>query len=485
MAIALIALAFALTLGLGLASRIGKSMDLEQWTIGRRGFGTAIVFLLMAGEIYTTFTFLGASGYAYGRGAPALYILGYGALAYALGYWLLPPIWRYAKAHALITQADFFAHRFRSRGLGIAVGLLGVLAMLPYLALQLEGLGLIVEIATGGVIGAHTAILIGTTGLVVYVSISGIRASAWTAVAKDILVLGVVVFLGIYLPHRAYGGIEPMFHQLLAQRPELFVLHGAQGLVWFISTMLISTLGFWMWPHAFAYTFSARGERAFRRNAIFLPIYQLILLFVFFVGFAAIGIVPGLAKPDLALLAATAATLPAWVLGIVGGAGVLAALVPGSLLIIVTSALLAKNGLALLPAFTGQEKRITFAARLLVVPVAIAAAAFAMTGGAGIVGLLLLGYSYITQLFPALALSFLTPRLIGRRAAFAGIGAGVVFVSLLTLTHQHVTTLLPFLPAGLAGLNDGVAALIVNLSCLALVVGFEQTLARRRPVARA
>jgi SSS family solute:Na+ symporter len=179
MALTLIVLIFALAVALGLLARRGKKMDLEQWTVGRRGFGVVFVFLLMAGEIYSTFTFLGASGYAYGRGAPAFYIIAYGSLAYALGYWILPPIARYTKQHGLITQPDFFAHRFASRELGIAVGLIGVVAMIPYLALQLEGLGLIVEIATRGAIGAHVAILIGTAGLVVYVIASGIRASAW------------------------------------------------------------------------------------------------------------------------------------------------------------------------------------------------------------------------------------------------------------------------------------------------------------------
>lgn len=481
MAIAIIILTFLFAIGLGLAARRGRRMDLEQWTIGRRGFGVALVFLLMAGEIYTTFTFLGASGYAYGRGAPALYIIAYGAVAYVLGYWFLPPLWRYAKAHGLITQADFFAHRFDSRALGIAVGLVGVLAMLPYLALQLQGLGLIVQIATGGAIDSHWAITLGTAGLVGYVIVSGIHASAWTAVAKDVLVLGVAIFLGIYLPFHAYGGIGAMFHALAQQHPQLLTLHAPQGPVWFVSTALVSALGFWMWPHAFAYTFSARGEHAFRRNAVFLPVYQLLLLFVFFVGFAAVGIVPGLVQPDLALLAATAKTLPGWVQGLVGGAGVLAALVPGSLLLIVTAALLAKNGLALVPALAA-ERRVNIAARALVAPIAVAAAAFAMFGSTGIVGLLLLGYSYITQLFPALALSFLWRRFVTRSGAFAGIAAGAAFVTLLTLTHRHVVGLLPFLPRGLAGLNDGIAALVVNIAVLALVSAASGGLKRQPPV---
>ena len=91
-------------------------MNLEQWTVGGRGFGAIFVFLLMAGEIYTTFTFLGGSGFAYGKGAPAYYILCYGTLAYVLSYFLLPPIWRYARQHRLYSQADFFVAQVRQPG---------------------------------------------------------------------------------------------------------------------------------------------------------------------------------------------------------------------------------------------------------------------------------------------------------------------------------------------------------------------------------
>src|SRR5512142_2412633 len=93
---------------LGLRAARGREMSLEQWTVGGRGFGAVFVFLLMAGEIYTTFTFLGGSGWAYGKGAPAFYILCYGAIAYSLSYFLLPLIWRYAQPRRLVSQADFF-----------------------------------------------------------------------------------------------------------------------------------------------------------------------------------------------------------------------------------------------------------------------------------------------------------------------------------------------------------------------------------------
>ena len=100
-ALLFIAAAALLALGVGFLARRGKNMDLEQWTVGGRGFGALFVFLLMAGEIYTTFTFLGGSGFAYGKGAPAYYILCYGTLAYVISYFMLPPIWRYAKKNGL------------------------------------------------------------------------------------------------------------------------------------------------------------------------------------------------------------------------------------------------------------------------------------------------------------------------------------------------------------------------------------------------
>src|SRR6476646_10299130 len=125
-ALLIMALFLALSFALGLLARRGRTMTLEQWSVGGRGFGSVFVFLLMAGEIYTTFTFLGGSGWAYGRGAPAFYILCYGAVAYSLSYFLLPVLWRYATQHQLHSQADFFVKKYSSTGLGVLVSLVSV-----------------------------------------------------------------------------------------------------------------------------------------------------------------------------------------------------------------------------------------------------------------------------------------------------------------------------------------------------------------------
>ena len=326
------------------------------------------MFLLTAGEIYTTFTFLGGSGYAYGKGAPAYYILAYGSLAYILSYWLLPPIWRYAKHERLISQSHFFAKKYDSPGLGILVAVVGVVALVPYLVLQLKGLGIIVSVASYGSISPTLAIWIGAATVTIYVMISGVHGTAWNAVVKDVLILAVVVFLGIYLPLHYYGGYAEMFRAIDAAKPGFLTFKPAgESVLWFQSTVALTALGFFMWPHAFAAVLTSRHERTFRRNAVMLPLYQLILLFVFFCGFAAILKVPGLTggEIDLSLFKLAIQSFDPWFVGVIGAAGVLTALVPGSMILLSAATLLANDVLrALKPDLA--EDRVTLTARGLV-----------------------------------------------------------------------------------------------------------------------
>jgi SSS family solute:Na+ symporter len=479
-ALIIIAATIAGVLCLGLLARRGKDMDLEQWTVGGRRFGTILVFLLMAGEIYTTFTFLGGSGYAYGHGGPVFYILAYNCLAYIISYWLLPPIWRYGKKHRLVAQPDFFAHKYDSRLLGILVALVGIVALIPYLVLQFKGLGIIVDAAANGAISPATAIWIGAAVVTVYVTVSGVRGSAWTAVVKDILILAVVLFLGIYLPIHYYGGYGAMFSAIQAAKPDFLALPPkGESAAWFDSTVVLTALGFFMWPHTFGSLFTAKEERIFRLNAAMLPIYQLILLFVFFVGFAAILQVPGLqgSAIDLSLLRLSVQTFDPWFVGVIGAAGVLTALVPGSMILIAAATLLANNIFRYMhPQAT--EASISLLARLLVPVVAAVSVIFTLDGGATIVALLLMGYSFVTQLFPALIASLLPCNPVTKEGAFAGICVGVATVAAISLSHTTVAMLFPSLPETLQDLNIGIVALVLNIVTLGVV----SALTRRQQV---
>jgi SSS family solute:Na+ symporter len=460
---------FALLLGIG--ARSGHAMGLEEWTVGNRGFGFVLVFLLLAGEIYTTFTFLGASGFAYGQGAPAYYILAYGTIAYVLGYFMLPKVWTYAKQHHLVSQPDFFAHKYDSPALGIIVALVDIVALIPYLVLQLTGLGIIVVAAGYGGISNTVAVLIGAVVVTIYVISSGVRGSAWTAVAKDIMILSVVLFLGIYLPIHLYGGVGAMFTEIAKAKPGFLTFAPkGQSVWWFVSTVLLTALGFFMWPHSLASCYTAREAKVFRKNAMVLPIYQLILLFVYFVGFAAVLKIPALkgAASNLALFKLVVATLPPWAVGIVGAAGVLTALVPGSMITMTAATLTARN---LYGAYNknATDDQIVFLAKCLVPVVMAIAVFFTLTGNSTIVTLLLVGYSLVTQMFPALVASLFPNSGATRQGAMAGIVVGVGVAAWLTFSHASVGSLMPFLPQAIKDLNVGIIALIANIVVLAVV----------------
>lgn len=460
----------ALAIYLGIRAKRGKDMDLEQWSVGGRGFGTIFVFLLLAGEIYTTFTFLGASGWAYGRGGPAFYILSYGALAYVMSYWLLPAIWRYAKENRLHSQSDFFVSKYRSPALGVLISLVAVVAMVPYLAVQFQGLGIIVSEASYGSISSTAAVIIGVIAVTTYVIISGIHGSAWTSVLKDAMVLAVVVFLGLYLPFALYGGIGDMFQQINAEKPGFLALP-SEGLSipWFISTVLLTALGFYMWPHTFGSSFSAQNARVFKRNAIFMPLYQLILLFAFFVGFAAILQVPGLEGPeaDLSLLRVSLQQFNPWLVGLIGAAGLLTALVPGSMLLMVSATVLSKNVYRVFRPEVSEDQ-VARLAKFLVPVVALAAMAFTLWTGLDLVLLLLLGYALVTQLFPALLFSLLPNNFVTKWGAAAGVFTGVAVVSYLTIFDVKLRAVFPAL-GSLGDTNVGIVAMLVNIVVLVVV----------------
>ncbi len=449
---------------LGIRSTKGKDMNLEQWTVGGRGFGAILVFVLMAGEIYTTFSFLGGSGWAYGKGAPALYVLIYISLSYVLSYWLLPVIWKYARDHKLVSQPDFFVSKYKSPYLGVLVAAVGVIAVIPVIVVQLKGLGIIVSQASYGAISMPAAIWMGAISLTLYVMISGIHGSAWTAVIKDIMMLAVIGFLGIYLPFHYYGGYGPMFEAVNTAKPG-FLKFPEQGLSvsWFISTVILLVLGFYMWPQVFSSSYTAKNAKVFRKNAIISPLYTLMLLFVFFVGFAAILKVPGLSggDVDLALLRISIQTFDPWFIGIIGGAGLLTALVPGSMLLMSASTLLAKN---IYKPFAPQasEARIALLAKSFVPIVALISVYFTLNGGKTLSTIILMGYSLMTQLFPSLLFSLKKNNFVTKQGAAWGIVAGIIVVAYITISGSTIGTLFPSLPQQMKDINVGFIALLVN-----------------------
>src|ERR1700683_4083980 len=169
----------AMGAAIGFLAGVHRKMDLEQWTVGGRGFGAVLMYLLMAGEVYTTFSFLGASGWAYSRGGPTLYIMAYLTLAYVVSFFMLPQIWEMGRKHGMQTQSDFFNVRYGNKYLAAFVCIVGIASFVPYLQLQLTGLGIIVSIASFDGIGRTPALVISVALLGAFVVANGVRAVAW------------------------------------------------------------------------------------------------------------------------------------------------------------------------------------------------------------------------------------------------------------------------------------------------------------------
>jgi solute:Na+ symporter, SSS family len=444
----------ALGTAIGFLAGVRRKMDLEQWTVGGRGFGVLLVFLLMAGEVYTTFSFLGASGWAYSRGGPILYVLAYLTLAYVVSFFILPQIWELGRRHGLQTQSDFFGLRYGNRHLAGLVCIVGIVSFVPYLQLQITGVGIIVSVASFGAISRIAAMAIAVVLLVAFVFANGIRAVAWVSVLKDVLMVLAALSIGIGIPLIHFGGIGPMFAALAHARPAHLTMPGATanlGHAWYISTVLLTSLGFYMWPHAFAAAFTAKSADTLRRNAVVMPLYSLTLAFIFFAGFAAVLIVPGLSNGDLAMLTVVRNSFPPWFLGVIGGAGALTAMVPAAIFILTAATLFAKNLYRPLFAPAMTDEQVAKLARAMVVMLGLVSLCLAIFSSTTLVSLLLTGYAGVTQFFPGVVLGLYWPRVTGR-AVFAGMGTGVATAAVLMLSHRDP----------LWGLSAGFLALCLN-----------------------
>jgi SSS family solute:Na+ symporter len=451
-----------------------RKMDLEQWIVGGRGFGMLLVWLLMAGEVYTTFTFLGASGWAYSKGGPVLYILGYQPLMYVVSFFVLPQVWEAGRRFRLQTQADFFQVRYRSKYLAAFVALVGVVFIIPYLQLQLTGLGIIVEVASFGGIHRTPAMVISFAIVAAFVLTSGVRGVAWVSVLKDFLLLFAAAFVGVAVPYIYFGGIGPMFAALVRANPGHLVMPGATtnlGHAWYVSTVFMVALGFYMWPQFFGASFTAKSANTLRRNAVIMPFYSITMPLMFFVGLAATLVLPGLANGDLSLLTIVRKTFPAWFLGIIGGAGALTAMVPAAIQILTAATLFAKNLCRpiLSPGMTDQQ--VAKLAKATVLVITAAALCSAIYTSTSLVSLLLVGYAGVTQFFPGVVLGLYSKR-VTTAGIFAGMVTGVLLVVLLMLSNHDP----------IMGLNAGFIALCFNFAVTGIVSllssknesGFEQ-----------
>lgn len=445
--------------GAFLASR-GKKMDVQEWSVGGRRFGTWLFWFLLAGETFTASALLGSSQAIFSGGAPGFFVLGTVALAAPVGYFLVPRIQRAGKVHGLTTMGDFFTMRFNSRWFGSLLTVFGIIALLLYTRVQLTGLSLILETLFGTGIPSMAYVFAGGLLVVVFVFTGGMRSAAFVAVVKDILLVLMLLIVGIGAANAAgVDSIGGIFDAVKAVHPDAGTLPGIGGHAsmnewWWMSFLLLTPLGAFALPHAFQVAYTARDSTSVRKNQIIQPLYSLFYVLIAVIALAAIVALPNLPAKQAngSLLIFVASNYPDWVIGLLAGCGVIVALVPTAVIMITASSMFTSN---VLGEIKPNLKRSLGATRISVIVFTLLAVVITAFNSDALLSIMTGVYSAVGQLAPALFLSFLW-----RRTTAVGLTVGAVAGGAIVSIPALGSAVLAMFPAGTV---VGLPALLINL----------------------
>jgi solute:Na+ symporter, SSS family len=350
---------FGLITVLGFVAAHWRKGDLDllhEWGLGGRRFGTFITWFLIGGDLYTAYTFVAVPALAFGAGAIAFFAVPYTIMIYPILLLVFPRLWYVCHKHNYITASDFVRGRFGNRWLALAVAITGIVATLPYIALQLVGLQVVIGgMGVGGTgYAGDLPLLIAFIILAAFTYTSGLRAPASIAVVKDILIY-ITAFAVVIAAPLKLGG----FAKIFAAVPPAKVLlaspgphtTGAYGV--YATLALGSALALFLYPHSITGILSANSGRAIRRNAALLPGYSFMLGLLALVGFfaiaAGVSTMPQFAGGfkqfgnSFAVPALFLHTFPSWFVGVAFAAIGIGALVPAAIMSIAAANLYTRN----------------------------------------------------------------------------------------------------------------------------------------------
>ena len=358
-ALTIFVILFALITWLGFAAAHWRKGDLDvlhEWGLGGRRFGTLITWFLVGGDIYTAYTFIAIPALAYGAGAVAFFAVPYTIIIYPLLFLVFRRLWHVCHRHGYITAGDFVRGRFGNRWLALAITVTGIVATMPYIALQLVGIQVVV-----GALGISGTGLMGDMPLIVaflvlaaFTYSSGLRAPASIAVVKDILIYTTALAAVVVIPIEL-GGFAKIFAAVPAQKLILAAPgpHSSGAYSNYATLALGSALALFLYPHSLTAILSASSGHAIRRNAAMLPGYTLMLgllaLLGFFVIAAGVDKLPEYAAGfkqfgnNFAVPALLLHSFPSWFVGIAFAAIGVGALVPAAIMSIAAANLYTRN----------------------------------------------------------------------------------------------------------------------------------------------
>jgi SSS family solute:Na+ symporter len=458
---------FALVTVLGFVAvrwRRAKLDHLDEWGLGGRRFGTVVTWFLLGGDLYTAYTFIAVPALVFGAGAIGFFALPYTIMVYPMIFVVVPRLWSVCRANGYVTPADFVHGRYGSRELGLLVALTGILATMPYIALQLVGMQIVLE-ALG--VKGDWPLVIAFVILAAYTYSSGLRAPALIAIVKDTLIYVTILVAVIYIPSKI-GGFGAMFDAAekalpTREKPGALIPIGADAQIAYATLAFGSALALFLYPHAVTAVLSSKSAQTVRRNTALLPAYSFLLGLIALLGYMAIarGINPSnpnFAVPDLFLN-----VFPSWFVGFAFAAIAIGALVPAAVMSIAAANLFTRSiykGYLRSHASHADEARVAKIVSLLVKVGALVIILTLPTKYA--IELQLLGGVWILQTLPAIVIGLYT-RWLHRWALVLGWAVGMTVGTLMAASQDFA----PTYPLELFGTKinayTGVFALAANL----------------------
>jgi SSS family solute:Na+ symporter len=451
-----------------------KGAHLDEWGLGGRNFGTWITWFLVGGDFYTAYTVIAVPALVYATGAYGFFALPYTIIVYPLVFAIMPRLWRSAHRAGHVTAADVVYGRYGSRPLELAIALTGVVATMPYIALQLVGMEAVIKaLGLSGELPLTAAFVI----LALYTYSAGLRAPALIAFVKDLMIY-IVVLVAVVLVPLKLGGYGAVFS---AANDAFAAKGGATGLTLkpaqmlpFATLALGSALAAFMYPHTLTGIFAARSADTIRKNAVFLPAYTVLLGLIALLGFMAYAAHLKISNNNDVVPALFNALFPSWFSGFAFSAIAIGALVPAAVMSIGAANLFTRNFWKpyVNPDVThAGEEKVAKVVSLVVKLGALAFVLFAPTKFA--LDLQLLGGVWILQTFPSLVFGTFW-RWFRAPALFAGWVVGMVVGTWLAFSDgvKPVHTFL--FGAGSFSLYTGLVALVCNVvvcAVLQLILG--------------
>jgi SSS family solute:Na+ symporter len=444
---------FALVTILGFLASRWRAADLNsigEWGLGGRRFGAWVTWFLLGGDLYTAYTVIAIPAVVYAIGAYGFFAVPYTILIYPLLYLTMPRLWAVAHKHGYLTAADFVLGRYGNRGLELAVALTGILATMPYIALQLVGLEKVISAlgVSGEGLMAHAPITIAFVILALYTYKSGLRAPAMIAVVKDTMIYIFIVAAIVIIPYEL-GGFGAIFAaaqkafdaKIAAGAAATPPVKAAAGLILapgqvapYITLAIGSAMALFMYPHALTGTLSASSKRAIQLNAIALPAYSLMLGFVALLGVMAIAAGVKVGSPQDAVPQLVLWAFPDWFAGFCFAGIALGALVPAAVMSIGAANTFTRNIWKpfVHPAMTHGEEAVVAKLASLIVKIGALGVIFFMPTKFAL-DLQLLGGVWMVQIFPAMILGLFT-RWFSGAALLIGWAAGMAAGTALSWT---------------------------------------------------